>query len=49
MGNNKLLTAIFEGNSIKIKVKREVEVPEDIVFLKFPAEHCCVYQNEKLL
>ncbi len=49
MGNNKLLTAIFEGNSIKIKVKREVEVSEDIVFLKFPAEHCCVYQNEKLL
>ena len=49
MGNNKLLTAIFEGNSIKIKVKREVEVPEDIVFLKFPAERCCVYQNEKLL
>lgn len=48
-GNTRLITAQFEGHSMKIKVKREVEVPTEMVFLKFPAQHCCVYQNETLI
>ena len=49
LGNNKLLMAIFEDNSIIVQVQREVEIPEDTLLLKLPAEHSCVYQNETLI
>jgi len=49
LGSHKLVTADFEGQSIKIKVKREQEVPAENVFLKIPAQHCCVYENEHLI
>ena len=48
-GNHKLVTADFDGNIIKIKVKRETEVPTDRAFLTLPAKHCCVYDNEILV
>ena len=48
-GNHKLVTADFDGNIIKIKVKRETEVPTDRAFLMLPAHHCCVYDNEILV
>ena len=48
-GNHKLITANFEGSNIKIKVKREVEVPTEKIYLKFPAQNCCVYENEMLI
>ena len=48
-GNHKLVTADFDGNIIKIKVKRETEVPTDKVFLTLPAQHCCIYNNEILV
>src|SRR5210317_1715899 len=48
-GNYKLITAQQDSLRIKAKVKREQVVPTDKVFLKFPAEHCCIYANNKLI
>ena len=48
-GNYKLITAQQDLIRIKAKVKREQEVPSEKVFLKFPAEHCCVYADNKLI
>jgi glycerol transport system ATP-binding protein len=48
-GNYKLITAQQDSLRIKAKVKREQVVPTDKVFLKLPAEHCCVYANNKLI
>ncbi|MDC1267817.1 ABC transporter ATP-binding protein [Amylibacter sp.] len=48
-GNHKLISANFEGNIIKVKVKREVEVPAENVYLKFPTNNCCIYENEILV
>jgi glycerol transport system ATP-binding protein len=48
-GNYKLITAQQDSLRIKAKVKREQAVPTDKVFLKLPAEHCCVYANNKLI
>ena len=48
-GNHKLISANFEGSSIKVKVKREIEVPAEKVFLKFPTKNCCIYENELLV
>lgn len=48
-GNHKLISANFEGNSIKVKVKREIEVPAEKVFLKLPTKNCCIYENELLV
>ena len=31
------------------KVKREVEVPAENVYLKFPTNNCCIYENEILV
>ena len=42
LGSHKLVTADFEGQSVKIKVKREREVSAKTVFLTIPARHCCV-------
>ena len=49
LGNHKLVTADFQGQSIKVKVKREQELPAENVFLTIPAQHCCVYENEHLI
>jgi glycerol transport system ATP-binding protein len=48
-GNYKLITAQQDSLRIKAKVKREQEVPSDKVFLKLPAENCCVYADNKLI
>jgi glycerol transport system ATP-binding protein len=48
-GNHKLISANFEGSSIKVKVKREIEIPAEKVFLKFPTKNCCIYENELLV
>tara|TARA_X000000368_G_C23023078_1_gene708915 strand:- start:62 stop:1135 length:1074 start_codon:yes stop_codon:yes gene_type:complete len=48
-GNYKLITASQGSLKIKAKVKRETDVPSEKIFLKFPAEHCCVYENNKLI
>jgi hypothetical protein len=34
---------------IKAKVKREQDVPSEKVILKFPSEHCCIHENNKLI
>ena len=49
LGSYKLVTADFEGQSVKIKIKREKEVPAETVFLTIPARHYCVYENEHLI
>jgi glycerol transport system ATP-binding protein len=49
LGNHKLVTADFQGQSIKVKVKREQEPPAENVFLTIPAQHCCVYEIEHLI
>ena len=38
-----------ENIIIKVKVKREQELPAENVFLTIPAQHCCVYENEPLI
>ena len=38
-----------ENIIIKVKVKREQELPAENVFLKIPAQRCCVYENEYLI
>jgi len=48
-GNYKLITASQGTINIKAKVKRELNISSEKIFLKFPAEHCCVYENNKLL
>ena len=49
LGSHKLVTADFEGESVKIKIKREQEVPAETVFLTISAGHCCVYENEHFI
>ena len=49
LGNYKLLTAMFDGFVIKVKVERDVAVPAERVELLLPAENCCVYAEEKLI
>ena len=49
LGSHKLVTADFEGQSAKIKIKLEQEVPSETVFLTIPARHCCVYEDEHLI
>ena len=48
-GNYKLITASFDSLKIKAKVKRELDIPSEKVILKLPAEHCCIYENNKLI
>jgi len=36
-------------NAIKVKAKREVAVPGDKAWLKFPKSRCCVYADETLV
>ncbi|HAB39152.1 MAG TPA: ABC transporter ATP-binding protein [Rhodobacteraceae bacterium] len=49
LGTHKLVSAIFDNQNVKIKVKRDQEVPLDSVSLEFPARHCCVYEKEQLI
>ncbi len=48
-GNYKLITASFDSFKIKAKVKRELDIPSEKVILKLPAEHCCIYEDNKLI
>ena len=48
-GNYKLITASYDDMIIKAKVKREQDVPSEKVILKFPEEHLCIYENNKLI
>ena len=48
-GNYKLITAKMGNFIIKSKINRETEVPSHKVKLYFPAEKCCVYENNKLI
>jgi len=48
-GNYKLITASFDSLKIKAKVKRELDIPSEKVILKLPAEHCCIYEDNKLI
>ena len=48
-GNYKLITANFDENIIKAKVKRESEVPSESIKLYFPLQNCCLYHQEKLI
>ena len=49
LGNYKLITAKMGDFTIKSKVSRETEIPNQDVKLHIPAEKCCVYENNKLL
>ena len=48
-GNYQLITTQVDKVTIKIKVKREAEIPDGTVWVVFPADKCCVYANEKLV
>ena len=48
-GNFQLVSAHTGQNAIKVKVKREVAVPGDKAWLKFPEDRCCVYADEELV
>ena len=48
-GNFKLLTAKMGQLTIKSKINREIEIPNNTIKLHFPAEKCCVYQDNKLI
>jgi len=48
-GNYKLITASQGVIKVKAKVKRELNISSEKIFLKFPAEHCCVYEDNKLI
>ncbi len=48
-GNFKLLTAKMGQLTIKSKINRETEISNNTIKLHFPAEKCCVYQNNKLI
>jgi len=48
-GNFKLLTAKMGQLTIKSKINREIEISNNTIKLHFPAEKCCVYQNNKLI
>ena len=48
-GNYKLITVNTNNLIIKAKVERETAIPQDVVLLNIPAEHCCIYQNKHLI
>ncbi len=48
-GNFKLLTAKMGQLTIKSKINREIEISNNTIKLHFPAEKCCVYQDNKLI
>tara|TARA_Y100001935_G_C17293382_1_gene504746 strand:- start:691 stop:1764 length:1074 start_codon:yes stop_codon:yes gene_type:complete len=48
-GNYKLITSAIGSIKIKAKAKRELDVPSEKVLLKFPRQHCCIYENNILI
>lgn len=48
-GNFQLVLAHTGHNAIKVKVNREVSVPGNKAWLKFPESRCCVYADEALI
>ena len=48
-GNYKLVSVNKNNLIIKAKIEREMEIPQDTVLLKIPAEHCCIYQDNHLI
>ena len=48
-GNYKLVSVNKNNLIIKAKIEREMEIPQDTVLLKIPAEHCCIYKNNHLI
>ena len=49
LGNYKLITAKMGDFTIRSKVARETEIPNQNVKLHIPAEKCCVYEDNKLI
>ena len=49
LGYYKLITAKMGSFTIKSKVTRETEIPNQNVKLHIPAEKCCVYEDNKLI
>ena len=50
-GTSQMVSAHPGQNAVKVKVKvkREVAVPGDKAWLKFPESRCCVYADEALV
>jgi glycerol transport system ATP-binding protein len=48
-GNYQLISAYTGVVSVKVKVKREIAVPSEEAWLKFPSSRCCVYADEELI
>jgi glycerol transport system ATP-binding protein len=48
-GNYRLVTTQVDDMTIKVKVKREADIPDGSVWVVFPAERCCVYVDETLV
>ena len=49
LGNYKFITARMGSITIKSKVTRETEIPNQNVKLHIPAEKCCEYEDNKLI
>jgi glycerol transport system ATP-binding protein len=48
-GNYKVVTARIQDMSVKIKTKREAELPASETWLQFPPENCCIYEDGQLV
>ena len=48
-GNYKVVSAHLEKMTIKIKTKHEAELPASELWLQFPPENCCIYEDEQLI
>ena len=49
LGNYKLITAKMGNFTIRSKVARDTEIPNQNVKLHIPPEKCCVYEDNKLI
>lgn len=49
LGSYQLVSARLGARAVKLKVKSEQPVPDGKAWLKLPAEHCCIYADEKLV
>ena len=49
LGNYRLVTARAGEMKIKIKVKRQEEIPTEKAWVAFPAERCCIYADGRLV
>jgi len=48
-GNYKVVTARAQHMTIKVKTKHEEELPTSELWLQFPPESCCIYEDEQLI